>query len=352
MQRGRLRKNARSLASLFPDDVGGRVFRAGCLTGLDRGFWATAGTTRASRSGCAVPPERRECRAAVMGATDEAPVTVPATLIVPGTAIFRGAFPLPGAAEPGTAEPGTRNRTRNQEPRNRRSASLGTLVHRLLQRQEDPAADDETVASRSPDLLTPDERVDVVDVTGLSLAAARTYRAFRLRPDVKALLESGACYFEVPFSFEPPDRPGDIVRGVVDCLIVSPDGSATVLEFKTGEAQPGASGAGVALRRGHGRAPWTDGCGRQCPLFLRNSVFLAAVRLRYGIHFGRAETAAGVLRSHSACSRVRDGVEFVPHVSELRKFREFSRQDPPDASLAGRRRAVAATLGRRSSRFG
>ena len=42
----------------------------------------------------------------------------------------------------------------------------------------------------------------------------------------------------MPFSFQPADRPGDIVRGVVDCLIVGPDGSATVLEFKTGEARP------------------------------------------------------------------------------------------------------------------
>ena len=37
---------------------------------------------------------------------------------------------------------------------------------------------------------------------------------------------------------QPAGRPGDIVRGVVDCLIVRPDGSATVLEFKTGEARP------------------------------------------------------------------------------------------------------------------
>ncbi len=115
---------------------------------------------------------------------------------------------------------------------------LGTLVHRLLQRQENPQADDETLASTIAHLLTPDERVDVIDVTELSLAAARTYRAFRLRPDVHALLESGACYFEVPFSFEPAGRPGDLVRGVVDCLIIGPDGSATVLEFKTGEAYP------------------------------------------------------------------------------------------------------------------
>ena len=63
----------------------------------------------------------------------------------------------------------------------------------------------------------------------------------RADPTCWPLLAAGTCYFEVPFSLRSPDgRPGDVVRGVIDCLVVRPDGSATVLEFKTGEAPPGA----------------------------------------------------------------------------------------------------------------
>jgi RecB family exonuclease len=45
----------------------------------------------------------------------------------------------------------------------------------------------------------------------------------------------------VPFSYQP--RNGDLadqvlIRGVVDCLVVTPDGQVTVLEFKTGQPRP------------------------------------------------------------------------------------------------------------------
>jgi RecB family exonuclease len=41
----------------------------------------------------------------------------------------------------------------------------------------------------------------------------------------------------VPFSFEALPGSGDLVRGVVDCLVVAADGSITVLEFKTGQTR-------------------------------------------------------------------------------------------------------------------
>jgi hypothetical protein len=42
----------------------------------------------------------------------------------------------------------------------------------------------------------------------------------------------------VPFTFDPPDRGSERVRGAVDCLLLHDDGSATVLEFKTGAPRP------------------------------------------------------------------------------------------------------------------
>lgn len=64
------------------------------------------------------------------------------------------------------------------------------------------------------------------------------YRAIRDRTDVAALLASGVCHFEVPFSFAPSDRPGEVIRGVADCLVAHPDGTATLVEFKTGRPRP------------------------------------------------------------------------------------------------------------------
>jgi RecB family exonuclease len=34
------------------------------------------------------------------------------------------------------------------------------------------------------------------------------------------------------------DRPGELVRGVIDCLVRMPDGRVTVIEFKTGAHRP------------------------------------------------------------------------------------------------------------------
>jgi ATP-dependent exoDNAse (exonuclease V) beta subunit len=46
-----------------------------------------------------------------------------------------------------------------------------------------------------------------------------------------ALLGSGRCSYEVPFSW----RAGDVIlRGTIDCLVEGDDGSITVIEFKTG----------------------------------------------------------------------------------------------------------------------
>jgi CRISPR/Cas system-associated exonuclease Cas4 (RecB family) len=66
----------------------------------------------------------------------------------------------------------------------------------------------------------------------------RLYRDFAGRTDVAELIGAGSCYYEVPFFFDPPDRPGERLRGVIDCLVIQADGRATVVEFKTGRPRP------------------------------------------------------------------------------------------------------------------
>jgi hypothetical protein len=111
-------------------------------------------------------------------------------------------------------------------------------VHRLFQRDVDVTGGVDAVASEARRLLRPEERVDVVDLEALITSVAAVYSDLRTRPDVQALLASGRCLYEVPFSYAPEDRPGECVRGAIDCLVLAEDGSATVVEFKTGAPRP------------------------------------------------------------------------------------------------------------------
>ena len=108
---------------------------------------------------------------------------------------------------------------------------LGTLVHRMLQRAIDPsaAAEEMTAAARA---LALDEELAAVEDLDRALAdAVATYRAIAARGDVAALLTSGERLHEVPFSLR---RAGQLLRGTIDCLVMRPDGSVAVVEFKTG----------------------------------------------------------------------------------------------------------------------
>ena len=61
----------------------------------------------------------------------------------------------------------------------------------------------------------------------------------RQRAEVSSLLDRARVLTEVPFSMrvDSGDR-REIVRGAIDCLAVGPDGSVTVLEYKTGRPRP------------------------------------------------------------------------------------------------------------------
>jgi ATP-dependent helicase/nuclease subunit A len=224
-QRNRLRRNARSLASLLPDSLADLFSHPGSAPDSIETEWKSLEQSFAFRI----------CRPGAPQAGEPPPVAdpqesimAPAVLTVEGQRLAAGSI----AAAPADAQaaPGTRDRDT--------ARVLGSLIHRLMERQEDPSSDDDALAAVAGALLTPDERVDLGDVDEFARSAARIYRAFRERGDVRALLEGGACHFEVPFSFQPADRPGDTLRGVVDCLVLNGDGSATVLEFKTGRPRP------------------------------------------------------------------------------------------------------------------
>jgi ATP-dependent exoDNAse (exonuclease V) beta subunit len=72
--------------------------------------------------------------------------------------------------------------------------------------------------------------------------AATLFRQLAARDDLRALLDSGVCLFEVPFSLcLPADTANDrglIVRGTIDCLVQHPDRAITIVEFKTGVPHP------------------------------------------------------------------------------------------------------------------
>jgi ATP-dependent exoDNAse (exonuclease V) beta subunit len=114
---------------------------------------------------------------------------------------------------------------------------LGTLVHRLFQRQLPPELSHADVAAMVSGLLHPEESVDVPDLKDLTARAAAMYQRARQEPDTVALLSRGTPMYEVPFSLYRPGPPPVVLRGRVDCVIEHPDGALTILEFKTGQSR-------------------------------------------------------------------------------------------------------------------
>ena len=113
---------------------------------------------------------------------------------------------------------------------------VGSLVHRLLQR-EGLAIDvsDDWVAERLGSLVRVEESIAVADRDAVIRRATSAYRAFTTHQELRALYLSGTAFHEVPFSLSVNDR---IVRGTIDCLVERPDGELAVLEFKTGRRRP------------------------------------------------------------------------------------------------------------------
>ncbi len=115
----------------------------------------------------------------------------------------------------------------------------GRLVHRLLQSKHLVSAEEGSDAAHAfaRHLLRPDERAAVADADRVVSTAVTAWRAFRARGDLGHLLSGGTCLHEVPFSLLAAPG-GSIVRGTIDCVVLRPDGSVTVLELKIGKAEP------------------------------------------------------------------------------------------------------------------
>jgi ATP-dependent helicase/nuclease subunit A len=124
-----------------------------------------------------------------------------------------------------------------------RERTIGHLVHLLTQQCAVRPVADQELAQQTRRLASTrlgqlDAAPDVVD------AAVSLYVRLRSHAAVMALAEQ-ACLFEVPFSHldrssssRPAGRDAVLWRGTIDCLARAPDGRITVLEFKTGGAEP------------------------------------------------------------------------------------------------------------------
>jgi ATP-dependent exoDNAse (exonuclease V) beta subunit len=115
---------------------------------------------------------------------------------------------------------------------------IGTLVHRLFQRDPDPALPADALATIVAGLVGDAERVDVDRFDEVVENAVAAWRRVREDADLVALFATGRRDYEVPFSFRAPSPATGILRGVIDCLVSHPDGRLTVVEVKTGDPRP------------------------------------------------------------------------------------------------------------------
>jgi ATP-dependent helicase/nuclease subunit A len=117
----------------------------------------------------------------------------------------------------------------------RTSRALGSLVHRLLERQEAVKSDDpkalEALAER---LLRGDDRRGA-DPSALAAAAARLVRGMAENAAAKAALTGRRRWHEVPLVLH---QDGVRWRGAADAIVEHEDGQVEVVEFKTGKPDP------------------------------------------------------------------------------------------------------------------
>jgi ATP-dependent helicase/nuclease subunit A len=222
--KGRLRKAARSIASLLPDSLTGLFSVA---VEQDVVSWrSTSGTFdfHVARddgiTGPAVVPEPER-----VVPTDRVPLHDPSRRVVAATEATVGQGPTrPGPVGAGREAPSSR--------------VVGTLVHRLLQRRVDPELGVAVISRLALRLAGEAEFVDLHDPSATAREAAELFLALRRNRELEQALADGVAHYEVPFSWFPSDEPTRLVRGVVDCLVERTDGSMTILEFKTGEPRP------------------------------------------------------------------------------------------------------------------
>jgi ATP-dependent helicase/nuclease subunit A len=244
-ERGRLRRAGRSLASLLPPALGDLFARAAADERAEEVEWTSTGGRFAFRvcRADALPPAPGAGLDAT-SVTQDAAVEPPIE-IRPLVAVGRHPVAATSASpDEGGEEIGDDDATAGGDWRERAARSdgherlVGTLVHRLFQRQPSPDLDLTALSAVARRLCQPQELVDVPSPDDLAANAAALYARFRDRDDVRAVFAAGECWHEVPFSYVPPGQPDAVVRGVVDCLVIAPDGDVTVVELKTGRPRP------------------------------------------------------------------------------------------------------------------
>jgi ATP-dependent exoDNAse (exonuclease V) beta subunit len=227
-QKGRLRRGFRSLSTLFPQGLAS-AFDQASLSTEDTVTW----TSQAGEFDFAIcRPSTRSGRPELVEGLVESARQPPASPAAPLQATGRPRVPATSISDRlGLA-------MASHQPAEAASTDrlVGTLVHRLFHRRLDAAADDAELQSEVRRLIRAEEAIDVEDLDALVASAAAMYRRLRLQPEVAALLEAGQCHYEVPFSVL---EAGEVVRGVIDCVVLGLSGEAVGLEFKTG--QPRAS---------------------------------------------------------------------------------------------------------------
>jgi ATP-dependent exoDNAse (exonuclease V) beta subunit len=243
-EQGRLRKGARSLASLLPAGIANLFAEAASAPPDTRdAVWTTTGDQSFAFRICrpSVAPDSVapvvEKTVGPVRAVPPLTVTGPCPVAVTASDSPPSALRLSSQAFPAlrsTAGPDHERATRDR----RDDRLVGNLVHRLFQQEADVTADSEDLIAAAGSLVRADERRDLADLAAVATAAVRLYRDLRTNPAVVSALASGDRLYEVPFSYDPPDRPGVRLRGVIDCLVLGARGGVTILELKTGRPRP------------------------------------------------------------------------------------------------------------------
>ena len=134
-------------------------------------------------------------------------------------------------------------------------ALAGRLVHRLFQARADADAPADALSRHALRLMRGEEQLGLEAPDEIARQAAETFQRVAAREDIRTLLTSGACLYEVPFSLRLPSSAATpraehamresgllstdggshlIVRGTIDALVRQADGAIVVVEFKTG----------------------------------------------------------------------------------------------------------------------
>jgi len=234
LKEGALVPGRGSLAEVLPDSLKGLFVRAdGVLPDMDTVAWTGAsGRTFEFRVCRAAPVEAGTAPAVAEHRHRATSVRLRVPLAAENTTPSRSAVSV--TADP-TAQAG------DAPEESARERVTGRLVHRLFQYGGDGDAGQGGLESRAFErarsLLTLEERVAVDDLDEVVRDAVTAWQAMRAQPEVTAVLGGGDVHHEVPFSIDDAAS-GRILRGTIDCLVQSYDGSVIVIEFKTGKPRP------------------------------------------------------------------------------------------------------------------